>query len=343
MRTALGGEYMKRYLLFAAVIASSLVYSVGQSPGAPKDDQTSHKTLSVEVEPSVRLEVLDWGGAGSPVILIPGLGMTAHSFDAFATKLSATHHVYGITRRGIGKSSAPAPTATNYTAARLGADVVAVMAYLQIPKAVLIGHSFGGEELSSVGTSHPQMVEGLIYLDAAYGYAFYDPRLGDLEIDVRDVREQLAEIVLGKLPLDKREHIREVLSQLPRLQKDLETLLEQQNAEPPPSDLSKLPPFPPQLGAMLNGKQKFTKMDRPVLAIFAFHNEVPGRGMLESTQLRKAAGGDAVFTEEHAEALQRVDPQAHIVRMPHADHFVFRSNESEVLRQVNEFISGLPR
>ena len=269
--------------------------------------------------------------------------MTAHSFDAFATKLSAKHHVYGITRRGIGTSSAPAPTPTNYTAARLGADIVAVMAFLKVPKAVLIGHSFGGEEVSSVGTTHPEMVEGLVYLDAAYGYAFYDTGLGDLEIDVREAREQLAEIVPGKLPLDKRDHIREVLSQLPRLRKDLETLLEQQNQDPPPSDLSKLPPFPPQLGAMLNGKQKFAKMDRPVLAIFAFRNEVPAPGMLENPQLRKAAGGDAVFTEEHAEALQRVDPKAHIVRMPHADHFVFRSNESEVLRRVNEFISGLPR
>ncbi|MEK6397700.1 MAG: alpha/beta hydrolase [Terriglobus sp.] len=290
----------------------------------------------------MRLEVLDWGGSGSPVIMIPGLGMTAHSFDAFATKLSSTHHVYGITRRGIGKSSAPVPTATNYTAARLGADVVAVMEHLKIPKAVLIGHSFGGEELSSVGTAHPELVEGLVYMEAAYGYAFYDPLLGDLEIDVRDVREQLAEIVSGKLPLDKRDHVREVLSQLPRLTKDLEELLEQQNEEPPPSDLSKLPPFPPQLDAMLNGKQKFTKMDRPVLAIFAFPKEVPRPGMLADKELRTAAGGDAVFAEEHAEALQRVDPSAHIVRMAYADHFVFQSNESDVLRQVNEFIHGLP-
>jgi len=315
--------------------------AICQSPGVPQEDRTKHEVLSVEVEPSVRLEVLDWGGKGSPVLLIPGLGMTAHSFDPFAEKLSLTHHVYGITRRGIGKSSTPAPTATNYTAARLGADVVAVMAFLKIPQAVLIGHSFGGEELSAVGTAHPEMVSGLIYLEAAYGYAFYDPRVGDLEIDVRDVREGLANVDPGKMPIDKRDQLREILSQLPRLTKDLEALLKNMNDNPPPNDPSRL--APPQFAAMLRGKQKFTMMTVPVLAIFAYRHQLPAEGMLQDEQQRAAAGKEAVFTEEHVEALKAVDPSALIVRIPNANHFVFKSNESEVLRQVNEFIEGLQR
>jgi non-heme chloroperoxidase len=218
--------------------------------------------------------------------------------------------------------------------------VVAVMAHLKIPKAVLIGPSFGGEELSAVGTTHPERVSGLIYLDAAYGYAFYDPRVGNLEIDVRDVREELATIDPGKLPLDKRDQLRELLSQLPRLTKDLESLLKQMNDNPPPADSSELPP--PQLAAMLTGQQKFRKMTVPVLAIFAYRHQLPGEGMLQDEQQRKAAGRDAVFTEEHAEALKAVVPAAHIVRMPNADHFVFNSNESEVLREVDKFIDGLP-
>jgi len=65
--------------------------------------------------------------------------------------------------------------------------------------------------------------------------------------------------------------------------------------------------------------------------------------MLQDEQRRKAAGENTVFTEEHVEALKAVVPAAHIVRIPNADHFVFRSNESEVLRITNEFIDGLPR
>lgn len=205
----------------------------------------------------------------------------------------------------------------------------------------MIGHSFGGEELSAVGTSRPEMVSGLVYLDAAYGYAFYDPRVGNLEIDVRDVREELANIDPGKFPLDKRDQLRELLSQLPRLTKDLESLLQQMNAHPPPSNPAKLPP--PQVVAMLKGQQKFTKMTVPVLAIFAYRHQLPEEGMFHDEQQRKAADENTVFTEEHAEALKAVVPTAHIVRLSNADHFVFKSNESEVLRITNEFIDTLPR
>ena len=34
-------------------------------------------------------------------------------------------------------------------------------------------------------------------------------------------------------------------------------------------------------------------------------------------------------------------PSAKVVRIPHADHYVFRSNEADVLREVNAFADGL--
>jgi pimeloyl-ACP methyl ester carboxylesterase len=56
------------------------------------------------VSDHVRLEVLDWGGSGRPLVLLPGGGDTAHVFDEFASTLTADFHVYGITRRGFGES-----------------------------------------------------------------------------------------------------------------------------------------------------------------------------------------------------------------------------------------------
>src|SRR5689334_4263258 len=70
-------------------------------------DPSPHRVRSVTVEPNVRLEVLDWGGSGRPIILLNGLGGTAHGFDDFAPKLASISHVYGITRRGYGSSSSP--------------------------------------------------------------------------------------------------------------------------------------------------------------------------------------------------------------------------------------------
>ena len=152
-------------------------------------DSSPHRTQFIAVENNIKLEVLDWGGSGRPLVLLAGLGNTAHVFDDFAPKLSGTYHVYGITRRGFGASSAPLPSGdAMYSADRLGDDVLAVMNALKLNRPVLAGHSLGGEELSSVGSRHPERVAGLIYLDAGYAYAYYDRSRGDLGIDLIDLR-----------------------------------------------------------------------------------------------------------------------------------------------------------
>ncbi len=67
-----------------------------------------------------------------------------------------SYQVYGITRRGFGASSKPPATTENYSAERLGEDVLGVCNFLHPKKPVLIGHSIAGEELSYVGSRHPE-------------------------------------------------------------------------------------------------------------------------------------------------------------------------------------------
>jgi non-heme chloroperoxidase len=130
------------------------------------------KATMVAVEPGVEVEAFDWGGSGRPVLLLAGLGNTGHVFYKIIPSLQAHHHVYSMTRRGFGNSSKPAPAVANYSADRLGDDVLAVMHALAIEKPVLIGHSIAGEELSDIGTRYPEKVAGMVYLDAGYWYAF---------------------------------------------------------------------------------------------------------------------------------------------------------------------------
>lgn len=95
---------------FLTVLALGLALSaigIGQD-SQPWHDPSQHKVQFVTVEDGVRLEVLDWGGTGRPIVLLAGLGYTAHVFDGFAEKLTDSYHVYGITRRGYGASSRPA-------------------------------------------------------------------------------------------------------------------------------------------------------------------------------------------------------------------------------------------
>ena len=131
----------------------ALIASTAYAQNAPSFlGETALKAQFVEVQPDIKLEVLDWGGTGRNLVLLAGLGNTAHVFDSLGPKLAAHYHVIGITRRGFGQSSAPQ---TGYDPRRLGDDVVAVLDALHITDPVLIGHSIAGEELSAISTYHP--------------------------------------------------------------------------------------------------------------------------------------------------------------------------------------------
>jgi len=127
-------------------------------------DQSRHQVQFVTVEADVRLEVLDWGGSGRSVVLLAGLGNTAHIFDGFADKLSGQYHAYGITRRGFGLSSHPND---GFDEQRLSEDVLSVLDSLRIAAPVLMGHSIAGNELTAIGTQHSERIAGLVYLDSA--------------------------------------------------------------------------------------------------------------------------------------------------------------------------------
>lgn len=182
-------------------------------------DPTRHTVRYITVDNNVKLEVLNWGGSGRALVLLTGLGDNAHVYDKFAPKLTASYHVYGITRRGFGSSSSPA---TGYSADRLGDDVLAVINSLNLNRPVLVGHSIGGEELSSVGSRHPEKIAGLIYLDAAYSYAYYDPSRGDLNIDLIELLKKLEQLQPGEGPRDQRPLIQDLLeTSLPAFEKEL--------------------------------------------------------------------------------------------------------------------------
>src|SRR5271156_6669716 len=137
--------------LAGLVLLAFLAVPLHSQSSAVWKDPSPHTARFITVDKDVRLEVLDWGGSGRPLILLAGGGNTAHVFDDFAPKLTDHYHVYGITRRGFGASGY---SDTTDPADRLGEDVVAVIDSLQLKKIILIGHSIAGAELSSVANSH---------------------------------------------------------------------------------------------------------------------------------------------------------------------------------------------
>src|SRR5438445_13505339 len=102
------------------------IVALAQAPVTAQQwrDPSPHRVRFITVEENVQLEVLDWGGSGRALVLLAGLGNTAHVYDEFAPKLADACHIYGINRRGHGSSSHPQ---SGYTSARLEEDVRSVL------------------------------------------------------------------------------------------------------------------------------------------------------------------------------------------------------------------------
>jgi non-heme chloroperoxidase len=329
-----------------ALMALAMGSLMAQQPGTAKPVDTSPHTVQfIEVEPGVKLEVLDWGGTGRPLILLAGLGNDAHIFDQFAPKLTAKYHVYGISRRGFGLSSAPVPTPTddNYSADRLGDDVLAVSDALKLNRPVLVGHSIAGEELSSIGTRHPEKVAGLVYLDAGYGYAFYDSAHGDANMDLVHLERELQQLMSPGAPRERKLLVHELIeTDLPQVGKDLQSVEKRLQAVP---DSAPAPPNTPQTQAtfaIAKGMERFGGIKCPVLAIFADPHDMSGQFKGDPTGKAAAEAEDRVSTSAQTDAFQAGNPTARVVRLANADHYVFKSNEADVLGEMNAFLATLP-
>jgi pimeloyl-ACP methyl ester carboxylesterase len=243
--------------------------------------------------------------------------------------------VYGITRRGYGASSAPAG---GYGADRLGDDVIAVLDALKLEKPVLVGHSIGGEELSSVGSRHPDRVAALIYLDAAYAYAFNNgssavppsaqkfppmpplPKPADADLKSFAAYRAWDGRVMGT-PMPESE-----LHQI---------FLSGPHGEVGPPRVSPGVPL-----AIMGGSQKYTEIRVPVLAIFAVPHDL-GPWVRNYPEVDRAFSETDAATVAQVDAFEKGVPTARVFRLPHAHHYVFMSNEADVLREMRAFLKDL--
>jgi len=346
------------------------------STNAFRDPSPHHREM-INVDQGVQLEVLDWGGTGLPMVFLSGLGNTAHIWDNFAPKFTDKHHVYAITRRGFGRST---HTNTGYTSERLADDILAVLDQLKIAMPVLIGHSVGGEELSAIGTHYPKRVSALIYLDAAYTYAFYDAA-GDYDATLQDLQQKIN--ALAKTPEDTI-LMNQVRASLPQFEENLsrkENGLEHPLPPPfaPPSATDKanftaitkklalavggVPPeaephesfvantdgsvgapnaAPEARASIIKGSEHYTTpIHLPILAIMGYpQNKGPNFHLDTPANIAAAAAADANQARQIG-AFERGQPTARVIRIPNANHYIFISNESQVLVEMNKFLDAL--
>jgi pimeloyl-ACP methyl ester carboxylesterase len=284
-----------------AEVSLRMIVCVALLKASPWVDAARHRIEMVTVADGVRLEVLDFGGNGRPIVLLAGAGNTAHVFDDFAPKLVGLGHVFAVTRRGYGASTR---AESGYDPARLGEDVFAVLEHLSPGKSVLIGHSIAGQELSYLASKHTDRLAAVIYLEAAYRYAYDVP--GEFEKDFPTLPPP------PSTPAPVANVARYVFPEAERRQ---------------------LPAQPGATQTIVSGSQHFTEIPVPALAIYASPHDVM-TGDFEKF--------DEAMTERQARAFERGVRQARVIRWPHASHYLFIAQERDVLREVTAFLGTLP-
>jgi pimeloyl-ACP methyl ester carboxylesterase len=284
-----------RSAILAVVVAMPLVplCSIAQ-PTETRTDSSPHTPQSVDVGDGVELEVLDWGGTRRALVLLAGLGNTAHVYDQFAPKLTDSNRVIGITRRGYGRSGAPSG---GYDADGLADDVLAVLNTFNLDQPVLVGHSIASEEMSSLAARYPRRLGGLVYFDAAYD---------------RTLPEFAA--------------IQEIASRLGQL------------GEPTPADV-----------AVMQGIRKpdYAAIRVPALSIYASQpassRDLPGYSEDQAVAFEELHEALAELQMKSARAFREGIVNHRVVELSNANHYVFFSNEADVLREVRQFVSSLPQ
>jgi non-heme chloroperoxidase len=266
-------------------------------------DPAPHKSQLITVADGVQLEVLNFGGSGRPLVFLAGLGNTAHVFDEFVPKMT-TGRLYAVTRRGYGSSSRPE---SGYDVAQLGQDVLAVIKELRLQTPVLIGHSYAGQELSYLASEHRDQIGAVVYLDAAYRYAYDVP--GEFEKDFPSLPPPPASP--------------------PAVTRQPFVLPEAERRQPRGS--------PTAAKAIAAGGRRFTDIRLPALAIFASPHDIG-----TATPDEAFEKFDQALTERQARAFERGVPGARVLRWPRVSHYLFMAREADVIREVAQFVAALP-
>lgn len=320
--------------------ASVLALRPGLQSDAAWRDPSPHQVRWVTVDPSVRLEVLDWGGSGPPIVLL-GCYLTAHVHDEFAPKLTNQFHVYGITRRGIGASDKPA---TGYTVQRSVDDVLEVLDSLNLQKSLLVGTSCAGQILTMFASQHSDRLSGLVYLDGASDPTTpaYDPPMPNPTTLPRPIKPPPAPDRSSFEAFSRRRDLRVAFPEA-----DWRQLF----AENPDGSVGRL-----LLSSVIRQaiivdarvKPNYAGIRVPVLAMYQAQRpfeEVAADFDIRNEQERAAlrqqyAATRTMYTRWQQDLLVAV-PTARIVELPGANLFMFLSNEADVLREMRAFAATL--
>ena len=105
-------------------------------------------------------------GSGEPVVLLHGAFMTiTNNWAGWISELSKTRKVIAVEMQGHGRT---ADIPRDITSENLADDVAALLNYLKIPRADLIGYSMGGGVAMQCAIRHPDKVRKAVIISSTF-------------------------------------------------------------------------------------------------------------------------------------------------------------------------------
>jgi N-formylmaleamate deformylase len=138
----------------------------------------------------LRLHVLDYGGDGVPLVMLPGITSPAITMDFVARELTGLARPIVVDVRGRGLSD----DGDSYTLADYACDTEAIVTGLALDRPVLFGHSMGARIAAVTAAKVP--VRGTVLVDPPMSGPGRDPYPTTLEMFLG----QLAEARRGTTP-----------------------------------------------------------------------------------------------------------------------------------------------
>ena len=293
----------------------------------------------------VRLHYIDWGGTGRPLLLLAGLGGTAHLFRGLAPRLRDRFRVLGLTRRGHGRSDRPD---SGYHLETLVGDIRNFLDAQEIEQAVLVGHSFAGLEMPLFAIRHPERVEAIVYLDGL------NPNLEPAPDPAKDpvwtVLERTpsdADLISPEAYLAYHKRSRPDLASVwcEAIEADKLEDMTIDGVRDPPAARARQRKVGPKLfeGLGQHAEPDYAAVSAPMLAIVLGGSSHPLMPPDASAELRRAA--NVYWVDEFVPRIQRrtqmfrdAVPDARVVELDTSNHPIFVAREDETVQAIFEFL-----
>jgi pimeloyl-ACP methyl ester carboxylesterase len=115
-------------------------------------------------------------GQGEPLVLIHGGLTTIGEMQGWVQPLATARQVIAVEMQGHGRT---ADTDRPMNFATMGDDIAAFLDYLKIPKADLVGHSFGGASAIRAAIQHSDRVRRLVVISSPHARSAWYPEARD--------------------------------------------------------------------------------------------------------------------------------------------------------------------